>query len=75
MIIDGKKVAIQLRNQIKTQLAQFSDIQITLATVLVGEDPASKLYVGMKHREAHAAGIHSKHVSLQKDIDQQSLEA
>ena len=75
MIIDGKKVAIQLRNQIKTQLAQFSDIQITLATVLVGEDPVSKLYVGMKHREAHAAGIHSKHVSLQKDIDQQSLEA
>ena len=75
MIIDGKKVAIQLRNQIKTQLAQFSDIQITLATVLVGEDPASKLYVGMKHREAHAAGIHSKHVTLQKDIDQESLEA
>ena len=75
MIIDGKKVAIQLRNQIKAQLAQFSDVQITLATVLVGEDPASKLYVGMKHREAHAAGIHSKHVTLQKDIDQESLEA
>jgi len=50
LIIDGKKVAIQLRNQIKAQLAQFSDVQITLATVLVGEDPASKLYVGMKHR-------------------------
>jgi len=75
LIIDGKKVAIQLRNQIKAQLAQFSDVQITLATVLVGEDPASKLYVGMKHREAHAAGIHSKHVTLQKDIDQESLEA
>lgn len=75
MIIDGKKIAIQLRNQIKAQLAQFSDVQITLATVLVGEDPASKLYVGMKHREAHAAGIHSKHVTLQKDIDQESLEA
>ena len=75
MIIDGKKVAIQLRNQIKAQLTQFSDVQITLATVLVGEDPASKLYVGMKHREAHAAGIHSKHVTLQKDIDQESLEA
>jgi len=75
LIIDGKKVAIQLRNQIKAQLAQFSDIQITLATVLVGENPASKLYVGMKHREAHAAGIHSKHITLQQDIDQQSLEA
>ena len=75
MIIDGKKVAIQLRNQIKAQLAQLSDIPITLATVLVGENPASKLYVGMKHREAHAAGIHSKHITLQQDIDQQSLEA
>ena len=75
MIIDGKKVAVQLRNQIKDQLAQFSNIQITLATVLVGEDPASKLYVGMKHREANAAGIHSKHVALQKDINQESLEA
>ena len=29
----------------------------------------------MKHREAHAAGIHSKHITLQQDIDQQSLEA
>ena len=74
MIIDGKKVAVDIRNKIKTHLANFPNTTITLATVIVGNNPASKLYVGMKHREAHAAGIHSKHIDLDENISQQELE-
>ena len=74
MIIDGKKVAAEIRNSIKAHLDRFPHVNITLATVLVGDDPASKLYVGMKHREANAAGIHSKNIELPADIGQQPLE-
>jgi methylenetetrahydrofolate dehydrogenase (NADP+)/methenyltetrahydrofolate cyclohydrolase len=75
LIIDGKKVATDIRNAIRARLDQIPNANITLATVLVGENPASKLYVGMKHREANAAGIRSKQVVLAADINQQQLEA
>ena len=74
LIIDGKKVAIDIRNRLKVQLEKTPDIKITLATVLVGSDPASQLYVGMKHREANAAGIHSKQIELPENISQEELE-
>lgn len=74
MIIDGKKVAAEIRNQLKAELDQSPQVKITLATVLVGENPASKLYVGMKQREAQAAGMHSKHVPLDANISQAQLE-
>ena len=74
MIIDGKKVAVDIRNKIKSQLDYFPNSQITLATVIVGKNPASQLYVGMKHREANAAGIHSKHVELDENTSQKELE-
>ena len=75
MIIDGKKVALDIRNQIKAQLDQTPQTKITLATVLVGSNPASQLYVGMKHREANAAGIYSKHIELDENTSQEQLEA
>ena len=74
MIIDGKKVAIEIRNRLKNRLDQHPNANITLATVLVGSDPASQLYVGMKHREANAAGIRSKRIELAEDISQTELD-
>ena len=74
MIIDGKKVAIEIRNRLKNRLDQHPNANITLATVLVGSDPASQLYVGMKHREANAAGIRSKRIELAEDISQSELD-
>ncbi len=74
MIIDGKKVAADIRNKIKSQLGHFPNTKITLATVIVGNNPAGQLYVGMKHREANAAGIHSKHIDLDENISQRDLE-
>ena len=74
MIIDGKKVATDICNKLKTRLDSTPDINITLATVLVGKNPASQLYVSMKHRAANAAGIHSKKIELPADISQKNLE-
>ena len=74
MIIDGKKVASDICSKLKTRLGSMPDINITLATVLVGNNPASQLYVSMKHRAANAAGIHSKKIQLPADISQKNLE-
>lgn len=74
LIIDGKKVALDIRNKIKSHLENFPNTTITLATVIVGSNPASQLYVGMKHREANAAGIQSKRIELDENISQQELE-
>ncbi len=76
-IIDGKALAQQVRARIADDVAQLaSEHGITpgLAAVLVGEDPASQVYVGMKHRATEAAGMLSRQVALGADTTQQHLE-
>jgi methylenetetrahydrofolate dehydrogenase (NADP+)/methenyltetrahydrofolate cyclohydrolase len=73
MIIDGKKVALELREKIKARLAQHPDLKITLITVSVGDDPASRVYVGMQHRTAEAAGLYPEHIQLAADTSQEQL--
>lgn len=74
MIIDGKKVALELREKIKARLARHPHLKITLATVSVGDDPASKVYVGMQHRTAKAAGLYPEHIQLAAGTSQKQLE-
>ena len=66
--MDGNVVAETVQSKIAKQLSQSPSAKVTLATVLIGDDPASKLYVGMKEKRAAAVGIHSKHVELAGDI-------
>jgi methylenetetrahydrofolate dehydrogenase (NADP+)/methenyltetrahydrofolate cyclohydrolase len=68
ILMDGNIVAKKIQDKIASDLAQSPNAKITLATVLIGDDPASKLYVGMKEKRAAAIGIHSKHVELAGDI-------
>ena len=68
ILMDGNIVAETVQNKISQQLSQTPNANVTLATVLIGDDPASKLYVGMKEKRAAAVGIHSKHVELAGDI-------
>jgi methylenetetrahydrofolate dehydrogenase (NADP+) / methenyltetrahydrofolate cyclohydrolase len=58
-IIDGKAVAEQLRSRIAERTATLARQSIVpgLAVILVGEDPASQVYVGSKTKQAEAAGI------------------
>jgi methylenetetrahydrofolate dehydrogenase (NADP+)/methenyltetrahydrofolate cyclohydrolase len=56
-IIDGKKIATEIRAKIKKEIAELG-ITPGLAAILVGADPASHLYVGLKERACAEVGIH-----------------
>ncbi len=71
-LIDGKKIASKLKADIKTEVEEMST-QPGLAVVLVGDDPASKIYVNSKEKACKKAGFHSKKVLLDKDITQKEL--
>ncbi len=70
-LIDGDAVARGIRARLAERLDAAAPV--TLATVLVGEDPASQLYVSRKIREADEAGIISRHQAFPADIAQEDL--
>jgi methylenetetrahydrofolate dehydrogenase (NADP+)/methenyltetrahydrofolate cyclohydrolase len=66
-IIDGKAHAAALRAQLMAETARLKQqkgVVPGLATVLVGDDPASQVYVRNKNKTAEALGFHSVHVHL-----------
>ncbi|MBA2643450.1 MAG: bifunctional 5,10-methylenetetrahydrofolate dehydrogenase/5,10-methenyltetrahydrofolate cyclohydrolase [Actinobacteria bacterium] len=58
-LVDGKALAAKVRAQVAEDVAAFGE-PVCLATVLVGDDPASHLYVGWKHKASAEAGIESR---------------
>ena len=77
-IIDGKALATEVRARIADDVARLHaehGVQPGLAAVIVGDDPASQVYVGMKHRASEAAGMRSEQHVLPADTPQQDLEA
>lgn len=76
-IIDGKIYADQIREEVKDQVllrSKDGNHAPGLATVLVGEDPASQVYVRSKHRACEQAGIRSVGRVLPADVPQEELE-
>ena len=73
LILDGKLVAKEIQSNIKKTI-DSSNVEITLATVLVGEDKPSQLYVNNKHKQATLSSIKSIHVNLPGNISQDELE-
>lgn len=67
--LDGKLAAAQIKAELKQRVAALRERGVVpgLATVLVGDDPASKLYVGGKHRDCEEVGIASIRVELPAD--------
>ncbi len=57
--IDGKALALKVRAEIADDVRAFGE-PVCLATILVGDDPASHVYVGAKHKASHEAGIESR---------------
>ncbi len=57
--IDGKALAEKVRAQVAEDVRAYGE-PVCLATILVGDDPASHVYVGSKHKASHEAGIESR---------------
>jgi len=72
LILDGKAVAAAVKKEVGAAVADL-DYQPGLATVLVGDDPASHTYVRGKRRDAEQVGIASIHHELAATVHQDEL--
>jgi methylenetetrahydrofolate dehydrogenase (NADP+)/methenyltetrahydrofolate cyclohydrolase len=71
-IIDGKSIAAALRSRLAERVAQLP-FRPGLVVVLVGDDPASAVYVRGKDRAANAAGISARTIRLPSDTSEEAL--
>jgi methylenetetrahydrofolate dehydrogenase (NADP+)/methenyltetrahydrofolate cyclohydrolase len=76
-ILDGKAASAAIKAELTERVAALKAKGIVpgIATVLVGADPASQLYVGMKHRQSEAIGMNSIQRELPADATQADVEA
>jgi methylenetetrahydrofolate dehydrogenase (NADP+) / methenyltetrahydrofolate cyclohydrolase len=76
-ILDGTATAATIKAELTERVAALAARGVVpgLATVLVGDDPASQIYVAGKHRDCAEVGIASIERTLPADVSQQELEA
>lgn len=75
-LLNGKELAQKIRARLADEAAGFAEKKGRppgLAAVLVGEDPASQLYVSKKHQACQEAGFHSELIQLSASISQDEL--
>ena len=75
-IISGNEVAKQIRAELKEEIAELKEKHSVipgLATVLVGADPASQVYVGQKEKTSQNLGVYSERYDLPEDTGQEEL--
>jgi len=75
-VIDGRSLAKKVEEEVKKgveALKAEKGITPGLATILVGEDPASKMYVRLKHKACERVGIHAEDHDLPATISQEEL--
>ena len=73
MVIDGKKAAAELREELKKKIINFKSTFKTvpgLTEILVGEDPASKIYVKNKEKFAKEIGINSEVIRYSDNVEE-----
>jgi methylenetetrahydrofolate dehydrogenase (NADP+)/methenyltetrahydrofolate cyclohydrolase len=75
IIIDGERIAEETRAELKREVDALAKKGVTpgLATLLVGEDPASQVYVNMKEKACRKLGILSRGIRPPADINQADL--
>ena len=76
VILDGRATAAAIKTELKQRVGRLRALGVVpgLATVLVGDDPASQNYVRMKHRDCEQVGIASIRVELPADATTEQLE-
>lgn len=74
-IIDGKQISKQIKDELKEQVAAYraQGIEIALAVIQVGNDPASTVYVGNKKKACEYIGIQSVSYELPEETTEEEL--
>jgi len=75
-LIKGSEISKQIKEELKQKIAQLKEkhnLIPGLATVLIGEDEASKVYVGAKEKACKDLGIHSERIDLPADTKEEDL--
>ena len=74
-IIDGKAISLAIKDELKEKVAEYKNkgIDITLAVVKVGNDPASAVYVRNKEKACEYVGINSRTLALPEETTQEEL--
>jgi methylenetetrahydrofolate dehydrogenase (NADP+)/methenyltetrahydrofolate cyclohydrolase len=70
-MIDGKALAAKVREEVAAEVEDLGDVGLT--TVLVGDDPASHVYINGKHKAATGVGIHANDLRLPADTPEDEL--
>lgn len=74
-IIDGKAISAKTKEELKQEVANLKakNIGVGLAVIIVGDDPASRVYVNNKKKACEMLGIYSEEYALPADTDMPSL--
>ena len=72
VLIDGKKISAQVKDECKERVAK-ENMDVTLAVIQVGNDPASTVYVGNKKKACEYVGIHSLSYELSEETTEEEL--
>jgi methylenetetrahydrofolate dehydrogenase (NADP+)/methenyltetrahydrofolate cyclohydrolase len=70
-IIDGKALGAKVREEVAASVAELG--QVGLATILVGDDPASHIYIDLKQKAATQAGMEARDLKLPADMSEEEL--
>src|SRR5438270_48760 len=70
-LIDGKALAARVREEVAASVAELDHVGV--ATVLVGDDPASHIYINLKQKAATAAGIEARDHRLPADTSEEDV--
>ena len=77
-LINGKKISVNIRNEIKEETERFAKetgVRPGLAVIIVGEDPASQVYVRNKKKACDEVGFYSESYELPENTTQEELNA
>ena len=74
-IIDGKAISAQIKEELKKEVAQMKENGIFpgLAVIIVGSDPASRIYVNLKKKDCEELGILSREYALPEETTEEEL--
>ena len=75
LVIDGKRISSEIKDEVRSEVAALKERgrAVTLAVILVGDDPASKVYVRNKKKACEYTGIQSVSIELPADTSEDVL--